>query len=82
MKSFFRRPDVTESLTDKQQETGDQVKMKDNSLPRILLISFCAAVYIAVLVVNALAGAGRGELKVDCSVLNPYVTGSFRFFVT
>ncbi|XP_047446346.1 uncharacterized protein si:dkey-29d8.3 [Mugil cephalus] len=33
--------------------------MKDNSLPRILLIILCAAVYVVVLVFNALAGAGK-----------------------
>lgn len=37
--------------------------MKENSLPRIVVIILCAAVFIAVLVVNALAAAGRGELK-------------------
>ncbi|XP_075871616.1 uncharacterized protein LOC142881307 [Nelusetta ayraudi] len=34
--------------------------MKENSLPRIVVIILCTAVYVAVLVVNALAGAGRG----------------------
>ncbi|TKS80413.1 hypothetical protein D9C73_013354 [Collichthys lucidus] len=34
--------------------------MKDNSLQRIFVIVLCTAVFIAVLVVNALAGAGRG----------------------
>ncbi|XP_015252798.1 PREDICTED: uncharacterized protein LOC107099257 [Cyprinodon variegatus] len=34
--------------------------MKDNIFSRILLILLCAAVYVAVLVINALAGAGRG----------------------
>ncbi|KAA8587611.1 hypothetical protein FQN60_016473, partial [Etheostoma spectabile] len=34
--------------------------MKDNSLPRIVLIILCTGVFIAVLIVNALAGAGRG----------------------
>ncbi|KAM8727490.1 uncharacterized protein AB9X84_001185 [Acanthopagrus schlegelii] len=34
--------------------------MKENSLPRIVVIILCLAVYIAVLVINALAGAGRG----------------------
>ncbi|XP_076600190.1 uncharacterized protein LOC143328766 [Chaetodon auriga] len=37
--------------------------MKDNVLPRIVLIILCAAVFIAVLVVNALAGAGRGPFR-------------------
>lgn len=37
--------------------------MKENSLPRIVVIILCAVVFIAVLVVNALAAAGRGELK-------------------
>lgn len=36
-------------------------KMKDCSLSRISVIVLCAAVFVAVLVVNALAGAGRGE---------------------
>lgn len=36
--------------------------MKDNSLPRIVVIILCTVVFIAVLVVNALAGAGKGEL--------------------
>lgn len=30
-------------------------------MPRIILIIFCALVFVAVLVINALAGAGRGE---------------------
>ncbi|XP_011614656.1 uncharacterized protein [Takifugu rubripes] len=34
--------------------------MKENSLPRIIVIIVCAALFVAVLVVNALAGAGRG----------------------
>ncbi|XP_072219213.1 uncharacterized protein [Leuresthes tenuis] len=34
--------------------------MRDNSLPRICVIILCAVVFVAVLVVNALAGAGRG----------------------
>ncbi|XP_068605337.1 uncharacterized protein si:dkey-29d8.3 [Brachionichthys hirsutus] len=34
--------------------------MKENILPRICVIVLCALVFIAVLVVNALAGAGRG----------------------
>lgn len=34
--------------------------MKHNSLPRIFVIVFCAVVFVAVLVINALAGAGRG----------------------
>lgn len=34
--------------------------MRDHSLPRIVVIVLCTAVFIAVLVVNALAGAGRG----------------------
>ncbi|XP_035990186.1 uncharacterized protein LOC105923790 isoform X2 [Fundulus heteroclitus] len=33
--------------------------MKDNSLPRILVILFSTVVFVAVLVVNALAGAGK-----------------------
>ncbi|XP_070830782.1 uncharacterized protein [Chaetodon trifascialis] len=37
--------------------------MKDNVLPRIVLIIVCTAVFIAVLVVNALAGAGRGPFR-------------------
>lgn len=37
--------------------------MKENSLPRIVVIVLCTAVFVAVLVVNALAGAGRGEFK-------------------
>ncbi|XP_037535198.1 uncharacterized protein LOC119412284 [Nematolebias whitei] len=34
--------------------------MKDNILGRICIIILCAVVFVAVLVVNALAGAGRG----------------------
>ncbi|KAM9845271.1 uncharacterized protein ACBR49_012010 [Aulostomus maculatus] len=34
--------------------------MKDNSLLRIFVILLCALVFIAVLVINGLAGAGRG----------------------
>ncbi|KAM7378723.1 hypothetical protein PAMP_004327 [Pampus punctatissimus] len=34
--------------------------MKENSAPRIFVILLCAVVYVAVLVVNGLAGAGRG----------------------
>ncbi|GAA6229432.1 uncharacterized protein LOC108885333 [Lates japonicus] len=34
--------------------------MKENSLSRIFVIILCAVVFIAVLVVNALAGAGKG----------------------
>ncbi|XP_044074590.1 uncharacterized protein si:dkey-29d8.3 [Siniperca chuatsi] len=34
--------------------------MKDNSFSRIFVIILCAATFIAVLVVNALAGTGRG----------------------
>ena len=37
--------------------------MRDNSLPRIVVIIVCTAVFVAVLIVNALAGAGRGEFK-------------------
>ncbi|XP_035508785.1 uncharacterized protein LOC118321536 [Morone saxatilis] len=39
--------------------------MKDNILSRIFVIILCAAVFIAVLVVNALAGAGRGPFHVS-----------------
>jgi len=35
--------------------------MKDRSLPRVVLVASCLLLFIAVLVVNALAGAGRGE---------------------
>lgn len=38
--------------------------MKENSLPRIVVIVVSAAMFVAVLVVNALAGAGRGELLI------------------
>ncbi|XP_028296642.1 uncharacterized protein LOC114479504 [Gouania willdenowi] len=34
--------------------------MKDNILPRILVIIVCLVIFVAVLIVNALAGAGRG----------------------
>lgn len=34
--------------------------MKHNSLPRIVVIIVCAVVFVALLIVNALAGAGRG----------------------
>ncbi|XP_075934802.1 uncharacterized protein LOC142934211 [Anarhichas minor] len=34
--------------------------MKDNSLPRIVVLILCAVFFVAVLIVNALAGAGRG----------------------
>ncbi|KAF3698863.1 hypothetical protein EXN66_Car014550 [Channa argus] len=34
--------------------------MKENSLPRILLILLCAVVFVVVLITNALAGAGKG----------------------
>lgn len=50
--------------------------MKENSLPRIVLIVLCTAVFVAVLVVNALAGAGRGEFKYllsQCDNFNPKV---------
>lgn len=36
-------------------------KMKSNILSRIFVIIFCAVVFVTVLVVNALAGAGRGK---------------------
>lgn len=45
------------------RQSSEPVKMKENSLPRIVVIILCAVVFIAVLVVNALAAAGRGELK-------------------
>ncbi|XP_077580311.1 uncharacterized protein LOC144201498 [Stigmatopora nigra] len=35
--------------------------MKDAILPRIVVILACAVVYVAVLIVNGLAGAGRGS---------------------
>ncbi|KAK5859416.1 hypothetical protein PBY51_020971 [Eleginops maclovinus] len=34
--------------------------MRANSLPRIVVITVCTVVFIAVLIVNALAGAGKG----------------------
>ncbi|KAM6990636.1 uncharacterized protein LKV04_010055 [Tautogolabrus adspersus] len=34
--------------------------MKENSVPRIIVIILCTLVFVAVLVVNALAGAGKG----------------------
>lgn len=37
--------------------------MKDNSLPRIVVILLSVVVYVAVLVINALAGAGRGKFS-------------------
>ncbi|XP_054483333.1 uncharacterized protein LOC129116492 [Anoplopoma fimbria] len=37
--------------------------MKDNSLPRIVVIILCTVVFIAVLILNALAGSGRGPFK-------------------
>ncbi|XP_028282970.1 uncharacterized protein LOC114449468 [Parambassis ranga] len=39
--------------------------MKQNSVPRIILIIFCALVFVAVLVINALAGAGRGPFHLS-----------------
>lgn len=35
--------------------------MKDYSLPRVLLVLLSAAVFVVVLVMNALAGAAKGE---------------------
>ncbi|XP_077471658.1 uncharacterized protein LOC144085863 [Stigmatopora argus] len=35
--------------------------MKDSILPRIVVILACAVVYVAVLIVNGLAGAGKGS---------------------
>ncbi|CAN9502905.1 unnamed protein product [Ophioblennius macclurei] len=37
--------------------------MKHNSLPRIVVIVVCTVVYVAVLIINALAGAGRGPFR-------------------
>uniref|UniRef100_UPI0037E8C035 uncharacterized protein n=1 Tax=Semicossyphus pulcher TaxID=241346 RepID=UPI0037E8C035 len=34
--------------------------MRENSLPRILVIIFCTLVFVVVLIINALAGAGKG----------------------
>ncbi|XP_053739708.1 uncharacterized protein LOC128769760 [Synchiropus splendidus] len=34
--------------------------MKDASIPRIFVIVFCAVIFVLVLIVNGLAGAGRG----------------------
>lgn len=45
------------------EQSSELVNMKENILPRIVVIILCAVVFIAVLVVNALAGVGRGKLK-------------------
>lgn len=37
--------------------------MKQNSWARIAVILLCALLFVGVLVVNALAGAGRGEMR-------------------
>lgn len=37
--------------------------MKENSLPRLVLILLSTSVFVAALVVNAFAGAGRGEFR-------------------
>ncbi|XP_041658226.1 uncharacterized protein LOC121519550 [Cheilinus undulatus] len=39
--------------------------MKANSVPRIIIIILCTLVFVAVLVVNALAGAGQGPFHVS-----------------
>uniref|UniRef100_A0A1A8GQQ8 Uncharacterized protein n=1 Tax=Nothobranchius korthausae TaxID=1143690 RepID=A0A1A8GQQ8_9TELE len=39
--------------------------MKDNNLCRVLLVILCAAAFVAVLVINALAGAGRGPFHLS-----------------
>lgn len=54
-------PDGGRQAASSRATVAVTVKMKENSLPRIVVIVLCAAVFIAVLVVNALAGAGRGE---------------------
>lgn len=46
--------------------------MKQNILPRIVVIILCAVVFIAVLVVNALAGMGRGKLKMTLDSLDVF----------
>lgn len=35
--------------------------MKENSPPRVCVIAVCALLFVALLVINGLAGAGRGE---------------------
>ncbi|XP_029308675.1 uncharacterized protein LOC115022026 [Cottoperca gobio] len=52
--------------------------MKDNSLPRIVVITLCTVVFIAVLIVNALAGAGRGPFH--SSIAN--VSGRYETDIT
>lgn len=50
--------------------------MKHNSLSRIFLLIVCAVVFVAVLVVNALAGAGRGPFHTSTgNVSGRYETG-------
>lgn len=55
--------------------------MRVNSLNRIVLITICTVVFIAVLIVNALAGAGKGELSnlvlTQCFVLR-FVTAKVK----
>ncbi|KAM4551202.1 uncharacterized protein PAE49_015067 isoform 1-T1 [Odontesthes bonariensis] len=46
--------------------------MKENSLPRICVIILCAVVFVAVLVVNALAGAGRGPFHSSTGNVSAY----------
>ncbi|XP_059200256.1 uncharacterized protein LOC131980101 [Centropristis striata] len=50
--------------------------MKDVSLPRIVVIIVCSVVFVVVLIVNALAGAGRGPFHVSTgNVSGRYETG-------
>lgn len=50
--------------------------MKDRSLPRVVLVASCLLLFIAVLVVNALAGAGRGPFHSSTgNVSGRYETG-------
>lgn len=46
---------------DTEARSSEKDKMKDVNIMRNLVIILCAVVFVAVLVFNALAGAGKGR---------------------
>lgn len=59
-------PESSSSSTDTGGDTTKQLElpnMKENSCPRIFLIILSTLVFVVVLVINALAGAGKGEFQ-------------------
>lgn len=54
------------SVRDCSSQNNLTVKMKKFSLSRLVLILFCAVVFVVVLIINALAGAGKGTFYTPC----------------